>query len=263
MYKYANESFFMNKNTIIPYHKNGILILALVLLSISFGCSQSQIPVLCYHNIYKISGTPGPLYINEKTLEKHIQFMSEKGYKSVMPEDILNHTLRIKLLEGKNVMFSFDDTRLMHYTVAAPLLEKYGYRGTFFIMTVAIGKKNYMTKKMIRDLADRGHSIGLHTYDHQDLRKISAGEWKNQIDRPRQMLEDITGYNICYLAYPYGACNKKTAGEVRKRGISASFQLASPMQQTWSEHFIRRLMVSGTWSPQRLENEMMAMFGKK
>jgi peptidoglycan/xylan/chitin deacetylase (PgdA/CDA1 family) len=58
--------------------------------------------------------------------------------------------------------FSFDDGYLEHYTLAAPLLEAYGFRGTFSIIGEKIDTANYMTKSQLIDLVNRGHDLQVH-----------------------------------------------------------------------------------------------------
>ena len=48
-------------------------------------------------------------------------------------------------------MLSFDDEDENQYTNGLPLLKKYGFKATFFIMTVSIDKENYMTARQIVD----------------------------------------------------------------------------------------------------------------
>lgn len=222
--------------------------------------AQNEIPALCYHNIFKSGRKAEPLFISADRLEEHIRYFKENGYRSVLPEDIYNHIIGISPLKGKYVMFSFDDTRDEHYSIAAPLLEKYGFRGTFFIMTVAIGKKHYMTGAQIKSLAVRGHCIANHTYDHQDLRKLPAGQWKKQIEDSTGKLEKITGTDICYFSYPFGACNRYAAENLQKRGMELSFQLSGKQIPGLPLQSQRRLMVSGTWTASRVEQELKRSF---
>jgi len=222
--------------------------------------SKKQIPILSYHNILTTNIKDGPYHISQDHLEAHIKYLKEHGYVSVLPEDIYNYYLHDTTLPDKCIMFSFDDTRKEHFTMAAPLLEKYGYKGTFFIMTVAIGKKNYMTSEEIKNLSDRGHCIGHHTYDHQNLKKLPVDQWKKQISDPKTKLENIIGINVCYLAYPFGLCNDFAANELAKNGIYAGFQLSGKQRPENELYFIRRLLVPGTWSNERLLKEINFTF---
>src|SRR5262245_56583635 len=67
------------------------------------------------------------------------------------------------------VVLTFDDAVKSHATVAAPVLERYGFGATFFItegFSFASNKRDYMTWEEIRDLHARGFEIGNHTRDH-------------------------------------------------------------------------------------------------
>lgn len=58
--------------------------------------------------------------------------------------------------------FTFDDGYLEHYTLAAPLLESYGFRGVFSIIGEKIDTTNYMTTEQLKDLIVRGHDLQVH-----------------------------------------------------------------------------------------------------
>lgn len=62
------------------------------------------------------------------------------------------------------ICFTFDDGYISQYTLAAPLLERYGLRGSFAVIADLIGSNpvNYMSWDQLRDLRDRGHEINVH-----------------------------------------------------------------------------------------------------
>ena len=71
------------------------------------------------------------------------------------------------------VVLTFDDSVKSHYTVARPILKKYGFGATFFItegFTFKKNKKDYMTWEEIRELHRAGFEIGNHTRDHMGVR---------------------------------------------------------------------------------------------
>jgi peptidoglycan/xylan/chitin deacetylase (PgdA/CDA1 family) len=45
-------------------------------------------------------------------------------------------------------------------------MEKYGFKGVFFVMTVSINRPNYFIKEQIKELSDTGNVIAAHTWDH-------------------------------------------------------------------------------------------------
>jgi len=224
------------------------------------GGNPAQIPILCYHNVKDKIGKDISYFITPEKFESQIKALKNEGYVSVLPKDIYQHLTNKKPLPLKSVMFSFDDTRTEHFHIVAPILEKYGFKGTFFIMTVAIGKNNYMTKKEIRALADKGHCIGHHTWDHQDLRKLPLSEWTKQIDKPKIQLEAITGKDVSALAYPFGLCNDFAVQELKKRGLKMAFQLSGKRDQKEPLYTIRRILVPGNWSGKKLLKQISVSF---
>lgn len=219
-----------------------------------------EVPVLCYHRIVA-SGKPSDYTISVEEFSAHIKMLADSGYTSVLPDQLLNYLTTGAPLPPKPVMISFDDTRAEHFAVAEPVLSKYGFKGVYFIMTVAIGKPGYMNAAQIKTLADSGNTIGSHTYDHQDMRKVIKPEdWDKQLDRSLLQLEKITGRKPDVFAYPFGLWNDAAAGELKKRGVKAAFQLTQKKSPSSPLYTIRRLLVTGYWNAKTLSAYMRGSF---
>jgi peptidoglycan/xylan/chitin deacetylase (PgdA/CDA1 family) len=75
------------------------------------------------------------------------------------------------------VTLTFDDNPKGHLSIAAPVLERYGFRGTFNIVCDWVGMDaRRMTWDDIRELRRRGHEIASHTLWHKSLVKQFAQE---------------------------------------------------------------------------------------
>ena len=84
------------------------------------------------------------------------------------------------------VVLTFDDSVKSHYTVARPILKKYGFGATFFItegFTFRSNKKDYMTWEEIRALHADGFEIGNHTRDHRGVTSENVGQLREQLRR--------------------------------------------------------------------------------
>ena len=84
-----------------------------------------------------------------------------------------------------------------------------------------------------------------------------------EIDKPKKLLEQITGKPVVYFAYPYGAWNEKAVDELKTRGIKAAFQLSEQQNSSDPLYIIRRVMVSDAWSTAKLEDEIHSAFNRK
>lgn len=79
-------------------------------------------------------------------------------------------------------------------------LDQRGVQATFFL----IGKQIKGNEDLIRKMAEGGHQIGIHTYDHVELRDLSPADIHRQLDPTREALRAILGDREFLLRPPYG-----------------------------------------------------------
>jgi peptidoglycan/xylan/chitin deacetylase (PgdA/CDA1 family) len=158
--------------------------------------NRPQVPILCYHQLRDFRPADGKIgkdyIVPVANFREQVKLLADSGYHSILPDQLFDYLAYGKALPSKPVMFTFDDTRLDQYTVALPELKKYGFKGVFFIMTVSLGRPGYMSKEQVKQLADEGHIIGSHTWDHHNVKKYAGDDWTTQIDKPSKQLEAIT-----------------------------------------------------------------------
>jgi len=98
--------------------------------------------------------------------------------------------------------FTFDDGAPSHVSDAGPVFDKYGYKGTFFL--VYNWNPNWSG---FQGLADKGHEIGSHSNSHgQNMSGEEASSKKNIEGKIKQK------YGIVSVAYPN--CNVPNEGAV-------------------------------------------------
>ena len=86
-----------------------------------------------------------------------------------------------KPIPDKTIVFTFDDGCASHATVAAPLLKKNGYSGTFYVSDAYLFRERkdwYMTWSQIRTVSEQGFEIGNHTRGHGQLSHTDIGGCK-------------------------------------------------------------------------------------
>jgi peptidoglycan/xylan/chitin deacetylase (PgdA/CDA1 family) len=224
---------------------------------------RPEVPILCYHQIRDWRPTDSKVardyIIPPASFKEQLKMLADSGYHTILPDQLYAYLATGAPLPHKPVMLTFDDTDLDQYTIALPEMEKYGFKGVFFVMTVSLGRPHYMSKEQVKDLSDKGHCIGSHTWDHHNVKKYQGQDWVTQIEKPTKQLETITGKQIKYFAYPFGLWNHEAIPELKKRGMIAAFSLYDKRDQEWPLFTIRRI-ITPAMSPAALSATMHRAF---
>ena len=110
-----------------------------------------------------------------------------------------------KNFEGKKlVAITFDDGP--GYSKTEKLiteLDKRDARVSFFMLGEIANKQ----KELVKKVYDYGHTIGSHTYDHKNLRKLGDEQLFFEVNYTNEILSGIIGEDIRFIRPPYGAYN--------------------------------------------------------
>ena len=226
---------------------------------------RPQVPILCYHRLRDYRTTDGAgaktYIVPAAAFKRQIKMLADSGYHTITPDEYYAYLAFGTDLPEKPVMISFDDTSEEQFTVGAAELDKYGFKGVFFVMTISIGRPGYMTSEQLKALSDKGHIIASHTTDHHNVKKYTGGDWDFQLAKPKSKLESITGKPVEYFAYPFGEWNEAAIPELKKRNYKAAFQLSSNKRDTIEPLYaIRRMIVPGTWDGSAMDKWMKVNF---
>ena len=126
------------------------------------------------------------------------------------------------------VAFTFDDGTLDEYQYAAPILEKYGYRGFFNIISGKVKHgENFqdplgpmMSWEQISDLEKRGHEISSHTHSHRThIGLMSCEEIERELLVTIDDFRTNMNFHVRYVAFPQNAKTVYTDEIVLKHGL--------------------------------------------
>jgi peptidoglycan/xylan/chitin deacetylase (PgdA/CDA1 family) len=226
--------------------------------------NKKQVPILCYHQIrpYKPNDSPtAKAYIVPPDMFKdQMKALHDSGYQTILPDQLRNYLLSGESLPDKAVLISFDDGCDEQYEITKEVLDPYKMKAAYFIMTVAINRPNYMKAEQIKALSEAGHSIGLHTWDHNNVKKYQGEDWLKQIEKPKATLEKITGKPVEHFAYPFGLWNPEAIPHLKEKGLKTAFILSTTRDEQDPLFTIRRIIVPGTWTGTQLLTRMKSSF---
>jgi peptidoglycan/xylan/chitin deacetylase (PgdA/CDA1 family) len=227
--------------------------------------SRKQVPVLCYHHIRSLK--PGEskrmleYIVPIQNFKDQMQSLADSGYQTISPDQYEAYLTTGAALPAKPIMLTYDDTDEEQYSVALPEMEKHNFKGVYFIMTISIGRPRYMSKEQIKDLADKGHTIASHTWDHHNVKKYTGADWDIQFLKTREKLELITGKPVKHFAYPFGLWNAAAIPELQKRGYKTAYQLSERTRDSVAPLYaLRRMIVPGDWSTKTMHKYMKGTF---
>ena len=209
---------------------------------------STQVPILMYHHLSE--DVTNSEMVSPEQFEAQIRALSEAGYTGVSFDELQAYVLRGEPLPEKPVVITFDDGYRSNYTLAYPILQKYGMKATIFAIGVSFGTDHYKDT----DYAITPHfgaaeaaemtasgliSIQSHTYDmHQwppyetgsavreNILQLSSESEEAYVQaltedftRSRALLEGATGQPVDVLAYPAGQYSTLTQVTLQSLGV--------------------------------------------
>lgn len=165
--------------------------------------------VLMYHDIVTVN-------------DKASGFQTKNAFEYKVEESAFEE--QVKALQGKDVVFTFDDGGVSFLTKAAPILERYGFKGVFFISTKYIGTPGFLTAEQVKELAERGHIVGSHSHTHPEIfTKLSFEEIELEWQLSSQVLKDILGEGDFTASIPNGYTSKEILDAALQFGFKTIF----------------------------------------
>ncbi len=198
-----------------------------------------KIPILMYHQIAEpIKGDLASerYCIPPRVFARHMLYLRLTGHTSVSIPQIARYFRGEGALPRRPVAITFDDGYLNTYTHAFPILRRYGFNATVYLVAGCIGKTNrwdeaegfltarLMNEDQIRDMDRKGIEFGVHTFSHPHLAKMPTHEVVREIKHSKGCLEEMIGKPMYSFSYPYGETS--FSKKVRSIVISSGFLAA-------------------------------------
>lgn len=206
---------------------------------------RSDVLVLCYHGVS--DDWTSPLSVTPEALASQMEILAEKGYQGVTFTEAA-----LRLHTSPVVAVTFDDAYTSVGELAAPILERFGFRGTVFAPTSYIGTGQPMSWdgieewagspheqelmpmswESLRSLAERGWEVGSHTVTHPHLTQVEDQVLRQELVSSREECARMIGSECTSIAFPYGDCDERVIDASRKAGYSAVATIPWRLEQS-------------------------------
>jgi peptidoglycan/xylan/chitin deacetylase (PgdA/CDA1 family) len=121
------------------------------------------------------------------------------------------------------VVITFDDGFESTYSIAFPIMEQYGIKGTVYVVPTWVGSPGYMTLAELTILHNAGWTIASHTWDHPVLPDLTSAEVTTELQSTIDWLKQNGFADGAYhLAYPFGQYNNNVVQVVSQLGIKTA-----------------------------------------
>ncbi|MBW4083730.1 polysaccharide deacetylase family protein [Paenibacillus sp. S150] len=131
--------------------------------------------------------------------------------------------IKLDLFPGgvtKALTLSWDDGRVYDRRLVA-ILNRNGLKGSFHLNSGFFGKEGYITDGEVAALYE-GHEISAHTSAHPFLTMTPREGIAQEILKDRERLEQLAGYPVRGMSYPFGDYNDQVLSTLPALGIEYS-----------------------------------------
>ncbi len=198
---------------------------------------SSEILGIMYHQVSDDASRAGDYIITSQALESDLKYLSENGYTSLLPRELLALVKENKKIPPKTVVITFDDGYESGLLTVLPLLEKYNMKAVISIVgsytdeysALTEEEKHpsyaYLTWDEVKSLSDsKIVEIGCHTYNMHSIDSERKGCSKNYDETDEEYYSALyydsvtlsnriyeeTGVRPVTFAYPYGLISENS-----------------------------------------------------
>lgn len=142
----------------------------------------------------------------------------ETRFAESLQQGINTHVIWAGSKENKYIALTFDDGPNPKYTPQIlKILEQTDIRATFFL----IGQHARQYPELVKQLNLAGHEIGNHTYSHVQLTKVPSTKIKQEVEKTRDIIFNLTGENTYLFRPPWGVFDNRSLAELAIRKFDA------------------------------------------
>jgi peptidoglycan/xylan/chitin deacetylase (PgdA/CDA1 family) len=219
---------------------------------------MSALPILSYHNV-AIAPKDAPfklLYVSPDRFERQLWTLRRLGLRGVSTSEGI-----ARLSNGTSrgcVVLTFDDGYADTLTIAAPLMKRYGFGATCYVVSGAVGTHNrwdaeFLRERkplMSRDQLDQwlaaGMEVGSHSLSHQRLPELRQDAARYEIAESRTALHNMLGVPVEHFAYPFGHFTADIVEWVRHAGYTSAMTVQPGVARASDDRLrLPRILVNG------------------
>lgn len=178
--------------------------------------------ILCYHTINKKGK------ITPEIFEENLLSLKKKNYSPASLDDIFNYIGGKKELPERTVHLTFDDGYRDNYSEAFPILKKFNFKATVFLITSRVGMLGYLNWQQIKEMESSGifsfesHS---HTHPRHSTTQPTKEELVNDLLISKKIIKENLKKETKHFCYPYGEYDDLYVSALKEAGFLTGLTL--------------------------------------
>lgn len=199
------------------------------------------IPILMYHRVS--THLADGLTVTTTQLDQQFQYLKTAGYEAIDMGAFLALVRQNSSSEelNKKVLITFDDAYQSQLTYAYPLLKKYGFAATIFVIADSLEGNilpddelnRKLTTEELKSMDSKIIQLGMHGYHHENFKETPIDELQLVMKKSKALF-DVHGLSFSgTFAYPYGArsetsvVSKEFQNIFIENGVTAAFRIGN------------------------------------
>jgi peptidoglycan/xylan/chitin deacetylase (PgdA/CDA1 family) len=215
-------------------------------------------PILMYH-AFAAPGEPASRFVIPiRRFAQQMTWLKRLGYQAISLEAYLHYRRQHGRPPPRAVVITIDDGYADVYTLAYPILRRYGFSATAFVVSSRVGAasdwpgppelhgRRLMSWQQLGALHRGGLRLGAHTLSHPRLAGLPAERVAAELQGARTEIERRLQVSPLTLAFPYGEFDPAAQLLAEQAGYEASCGVAPGLNSALTPlHALRRTEVDG------------------
>lgn len=166
------------------------------------------VPVLMYHYVREVDEEEDPmgyrLSVSPVRFAEQMAWLHDEGYTPLKMSELAACLSAERDCPPQPVAITFDDGYPDQLDNAVPILQRYDFPATFYIVPGLVGRPGYLDWEGVEQLVAADMEIGAHTVSHVELTSLKPREARFEIVESRKLLEEKLGIEVYSFSYPAG-----------------------------------------------------------
>lgn len=220
---------------------------------------------LMYHAVAEAEHDPNMLCTSPRLFDAQMRYLKSRNLRGVSIRELCKAARSGDT--GGLIGLTFDDGYEDFLQTAVPILERYGFTATVFVVTDLLGKENtwghsYKSKLRMKlleaedmdEVLSRGMEVGSHSASHVRLSGLEPGRLEEEVSGSRQALSQVLGEAVEGFCYPYGDVDGAAVEATRRSGYT--YACAWKVRPEGSDYDLPRIPMSNKDSLLRFKTKL-------